>query len=103
MFAQPINESQKLLKSAAKQFYSTFSSFWVRLSRQKVIFSWFEIWGRRINKFVPNHVYLRPNIERLPLPIQFSKKPKTFYCSFIAFLESKLNLQHFQKILSFIE
>ena len=49
--------------------------------------------------FTPNHVYLSPNKKRLPpqLPMQLCEKSKTFCCFFIAFLESALNLQHFQK------
>ena len=38
------------------------------------------------------------NKERLPLPIQMqlSKKPNTFCCFFIAFLESTCNFEHFE-------
>ena len=43
--------------------------------------------------------YSRSNRENLPLPIQMqiSKKLKTFCCDFIAFLESTLNVEHFEK------
>ena len=41
----------------------------------------------------------RHNRESLPLPIQMqlSKKPNTFCCFFIAFLESTCNFEHFLK------
>ena len=43
--------------------------------------------------FNPNHVYLRPVMEILPLPIQMqlSGKKKTFCSVFISFLEFTLN------------
>ena len=34
---------------------------------------------------------------RLPIPIKFSQKLKTYCCFFIAFLESTLNFKHFEK------
>ena len=46
-----------------------------------------------------NYEYTRSNGENLPLPIrlQFSKKLKPFCRNFIAFLESTLNFEHFEK------
>ena len=46
-----------------------------------------------------DYKYSRSNRENLPLPIQMqlSKKPKTFRRVFIAFLESTLNFEHFEK------
>ena len=43
--------------------------------------------------------YSHNNRKKLPLPVQLqlSKKPKRFCSSFIAFLESKLNVEHFRK------
>ena len=38
-----VNESQKLLQYAEKNFYPTFSPFWAKLSVEKVIFN--EIWN----------------------------------------------------------
>ena len=51
------------------------------------------------NTFTTSDDYSRHNRDNLPLLIQtqLSKKLKTFCCFFIAFLESKLNLQHFEK------
>ena len=44
--------------------------------------------------------YSRHNRENSPLPIQMqlSKNSKTFHCFFIAFLESTLNFENFEKI-----
>ena len=48
--------------------------------------------------------YSRSNKENLPPPIymQLPKKPKTFCCIVIEFLESTLNLEHFEKKMSLI-
>ena len=48
--------------------------------------------------------YFRHGKKNLPLPIQmqWSKKPKKFSCYFIAFLESKLNFEHFETKINFI-
>ena len=45
-----------------------------------------------------DYEYSRGSRENLPLPIhmQFSKKPKIFCSTFIAFLESKLNFEQFK-------
>ena len=46
-----------------------------------------------------NYEYSRRNRENLPLSIQMqlSEKQKLFCCIFIAFLESTLNCEHFEK------
>ena len=52
-----------------------------------------------INKFTADDKYFRYNRENLLLPLlmELSQKPKIFCCFFIAFLESTLNFEHFQK------
>ena len=58
---------------------------------------------KKFNTLTADYKYSRSNRENLQLPIQMqlSKKPKTFllhfYCVFIAFLESKLKFEHFEK------
>ena len=49
-----------------------------------------------------DYEYSRSNRENLLLPIQMqlSEKPKKKYLIFIAFLESKLNFEHFDKMKS---
>ena len=46
-----------------------------------------------------DYEYFRSNRENIPLPIQMriSQKPKTNWCNLIAFLQSTLNLKHFEK------
>ena len=48
---------------------------------------------------IANYEHSRSNRENLPLPIQvqLSEKLKTFSQFFIAFLESTLNFEHFEK------
>ena len=43
--SERVNESQKLLQDAEKNFYRTFSSFWAKYSLEKVIFN--QIWDFR--------------------------------------------------------
>ena len=58
---------------------------------------------KKFNTLTADYKYSRCNREnlRLPIQMQLSKKPKTlllhFYCVFIAFLESKLKFEHFEK------
>ena len=62
-----------------------------------------KILGLLINKLTADYEYSRSNKENLPPPIymQLPKKPKTF-CVVIEFLESTLNLEHFEKKMSLI-
>ena len=61
-----------------------------------------KILGLLINKLTADYEYSRSNKENLPPPIymQLPKKPKTFCV--IEFLESTLNLEHFEKKMSLI-
>ena len=51
------------------------------------------------NTLTANYEYSCSNRENLQLPIQMqlSEKPKTFCQFFIAFLESTINIEHFEK------
>ena len=51
-----------------------------------------------------NYEYSRSNTDNLPLPVQMqlSEKLETFSRFFIAFLESALNFEHFEKKMSLI-
>ena len=51
------------------------------------------------NTLTANYEYSRSNTDNLPLPVQMdlSEKLETFYQFFIAFLESALNFEHFEK------
>ena len=71
------NESQKLLKSAEKFFYPTFSSFSPKSSYEKLFWITSEISGLLVNTLTANYEYSGSNRENLALPIQIklSKKP----------------------------
>ena len=62
-----------------------------------------KILGLLINKLTADYEYSRSNKENLrpPIYMQLPKKPKTF-CVVIEFLESTLNLEHFEKKMSLI-
>ena len=56
------------------------------------------------NTLTANYEYSRGNTDNLPLPLQMqlSEKLKTFSPFSIAFSESALNFEHFEKKVSFI-
>ena len=97
--SERVNEPQKLLKSAKKYLYPTFSSFWAKLSYKKSLLVRSEIFGLLVHTLTANYEYSRSNRENLLLPIQMqlSEKPKIFCFIFIAFLESTLSFEHFEK------
>ena len=66
--SERVNESQKLLQSAEKNFYPTFSSFWAKLSYKKLFLIRSEILGLLDNMLTPNDEYSRINSENVPLP-----------------------------------
>ena len=101
------NKFQKLLKSAEKYFYSTFSSCAAKLSKKKIFLVRSEILGLLVNMLTANYEYSSSNRENVPLPIQLflSEKQKSFWSIFFflfAFLESPLNFEHFEKETSLI-
>ena len=52
-----VDESQKLLKSAEKQFYTTFLSFWAKLSYNNSLLVRCEILGLLVNTLTTNYKY----------------------------------------------
>ena len=70
-------------KAILYPFFTTLS----RIELKKLFLVRFEIWGLLISTFTPNHVYVCPNKERLPLhrQMQLSEKPKTFCCFLLLF------------------
>ena len=102
--SQRVNESQKLLQYAEKNFYPTFFSFWAKLSKKRLFLIRSEILGLLDNTLTANYEYSRINRENLQLPnkAKLSKNPSIFCVSFLAFLGSKLNFQCFQKKMSLI-
>ena len=86
--SERVNQSQKLLKSAGKYFYPTFSSFWDELSYKRSLLVRSEILGLVINTLTATYEYSRSNRENLTLRIQMAIiwKIKSvllqFYCIF---------------------
>ena len=67
--SERVNESQKNLKSAKKDFYPTFSLFWAKMSYKKLFLIRYEILGLPVNTMTANYEYSRSNRENLPSPI----------------------------------
>ena len=78
--SERVNESQKLLQYAEKNFYPTFSSFWAKLSYKRLFLIRSEILGLFDNTLTANYEYSRIKRENLPLPnyTKLSKKPSIF-------------------------
>ena len=95
---------QKLLKSAKKHFYATFSLLWAQLSLKKLFLIWSQILGLLVNTLTANFQYSRSSRVYLQLQIQIklSKKPQTFCWLLCPFLESILNFQCCEKHMSVI-
>ena len=75
--SEPVNESQKFMKSVEKYFYRTFPSLWAKLSKKKLFLIISDILGLLHNTLTANYEYSRRNRENLQFPIQskLSKKP----------------------------
>ena len=75
--SERVNQSQKLLTSAEKYFYRTFSSFRAKFSYKKLVSIRSEILGLLDNTLTVKYEYSRSKRENIPLPIQIklSKKP----------------------------
>ena len=96
--SERVNESLKLLKSAEKYFYPTFSSFLANLSSKVLFLVRSDILALLVNTLTANYEYCN-NTNNLPLPVQMqlSAKVKTFPRFFIAFFDSALNFERFKK------
>ena len=99
-----VNESQKLLKSAKKYFYPTFSSFWPKLSLRKLFLIRSEIFALLINTLTANYEYSDSNRENLPLQIQIkvSKKSWGLLPYVFEIFRIRIKFSMFWKILSTI-
>ena len=91
--SERVNEFQKLLKSAGKYLYPTFSSFWANMSEKKSFLVRSQILGLLVNTLTANYEYSRSIRENSPLPIQMqlSEKGKPcsqfFYCIFGTYIK----------------
>ena len=102
--SESVNESQKLLQYAEKNFYPTFSLFWAKLSWKRLFLVRSENLGLLDNTLTANYEYTRINRKNVPLPnsAKLSKKPSIFCRIFFEFLEWKLNFQCFEKKMTLI-
>ena len=66
--SERVNESQKLLQDAEKNFYPTLSSFWPKLKKKRFFLIRSEILGLLDNTLTTNYEYSRINRKNLPLP-----------------------------------
>ena len=75
--SEPLNESQKFMKSVEKYFYRTFPSLWAKLSKKKLFLIISENLGLLHNTLTAKYEYSRSKWENLQFPIQikFSEKP----------------------------
>ena len=75
--SESVNESQKVLQYAEKNFYPTFSFFCAKLSSKKFFLIRYKILGVPDNTLTANYEYSRINGENLPLPnsTNLSRKP----------------------------
>ena len=73
--------------------------FWLNLSQKKSFLVRSDILRLLLNTLIFNDKYSHSNMENLwqQIHIELSQKLKTFCQTLIAFLESTLNLQHFEK------
>ena len=66
--SEPVNETEKPVRSAEKNFYPSFSSFCAKLSSKKLFSIVSEILGLFDKTLTRNYEYSRINKENLPLP-----------------------------------
>ena len=66
--SERVNESQKLLQYAEKNFYPTFSSFWAKLGEERLFLIRSEILGLLDNTLTANYEYSRISRENVPWP-----------------------------------
>ena len=73
--------------------------FWLNLSQKKSFLVRSDILRLLLNTLIFNDKYSHSNMDNLwqQIHIELSQKLKTFCQTLIAFLESTLNLQHFEK------
>ena len=97
--SEPVNYSQKLLKSAEKYFDPPFSSFWAKFSSKKLFSITPDSLGLLNETLTGNYEYSRRNSENLPLLIQIklSKNPSLLSIIMIKFFISKWNFECSEK------
>ena len=88
-----------MLKSARRYYYPIFPWIWDKLSWKKSALIRSKILGLFVNTLTAEFTYSRRNMETFMQKVQtpLSLKQSTFSRSFIAFLKSTWNGEHFQK------
>ena len=91
--------AQALLKSASEHLYHIHWSLKSQLSRKKSLLLTCQIFGLLVNILAADEKYPVLNRENLTIPIQMqlSQKQKIFSQFFAAFLEARLNFEHYEK------
>ena len=97
--SQSVSRSQTLQKCAREHFSPSFSSFWNKKSWKTSLLVGFQILGLFVTPLTADVKYCCHNTENLAQAIQMylSQKLNPFSHDFIAFLDSTLNLEHFEK------
>ena len=92
------------MKSAERYFYPTFSSVLGNVGYKKLFWVRYGILGLLLNTSTANYEYSRNNTDNLSLlvQIQYCEKLKTFSPFFIAFFNSALNFEYFEKKITLI-
>ena len=91
--------AQALLKSASQHLYHIHWSLPSQLSWKKSLLLTCQILGLLVNTLAADEKYPVLNRENLTIPIQMqlSQKQKIFSQFFAAFLEARLNFEHYEK------
>ena len=91
--------AQALLKSASQHLYHIHRSLPRKLSWKKSLLLTCQILGLLVNILAADEKYPVLNRENLTIPIQMqlSQKQKIFSQFFAAFLEARLNFEHYEK------
>ena len=97
--SQHVKVSQTLVKSARHHFNLIFLTLWQIFSWKTSLLMICEILWPFINTVTATDEYFLHNSEDLPQPIQMqiSKKQKTFFSSFAAFLKFAFTVKYFEE------
>ena len=96
---QHVNGSQTLLRLARDRLHTTLPLICAEGSSKRLVLVRSKFLGQFVNILTADNQYSRENRENLwqQFPKQISRKLKTFYGLFIAFLKSALNLEYFER------
>ena len=97
-------QAQILLKSKRQQFYHIYWSLWRQLSKKKPFLAICQILRVFVNSLTADDNYSLLNRDNLRQPIQMQlyQKQTLFLKLFPPFLKSRVNLKHFQKMITII-